>query len=57
MAVLTGVESTFMSGKKPMPEEIKMVARPLGKAMEAVSKAGEAAGKALVLSKENPKHN
>jgi cell division protein FtsZ len=57
MAVLTGVESTFISRKKPMPEEIKEVAKPLGKVMEEVSKVGEAAGKALVLSKENQKHN
>ena len=52
MAVLTGVESTFMGGKKPMPEEIKKVAKPLARAIEEVSKAEEAVGKALVLSKE-----
>jgi len=55
MAVLTGVESTFLGGKKPMPEEIKKVAKPLARAMEEVSKAGEAVGKALVLSKEGQK--
>jgi len=62
MTVLTGVESTFMEKavapqktKSPMPEEIKKVAKPLARAMEEVSKAGEAIGKAMVLSKEERK--
>jgi len=61
MAVLTGVESTFMVGKKQMPEAIKEVPKPFLKVLEEISareevpKVEEMVAEAPVRSKEEKK--